>query len=263
MEKCIELAFLEKIWFPTQISDNGNLLTKPADIAECLNNFFVDKIKNIRNNLSPPNIDPLRILKAKNFPKGAFSFQAVHPDKVEEIIRGLKSSNVTGVDFLNSNVLKLVGSEIVPALTHIINLSIKQGKFPNYWKHAHIVPLHKKEDILAAKNYRPVAILPTVSKVLERVMFNQIVEFFDANGLFHPNHHGFRKQHSTSTALLQMYDGWVEAADKGQITGVCMLDLSAAFDVVDHDLLLEKLQLYGFGSDALAWVTSATVSRTT
>ena len=74
------------------------------------------------------------------------------------------------------------------------------------------------------------------------------------NNYFHPNHHGFRAHHSTATAMIQMYDSWVQAVDKGELVGVCMLDMSAAFDVVDHDILIEKLKLYGFDWEALTWI---------
>ena len=90
------------------------------------------------------------------------------------------------------------------------------------------------------------ALLPVVSKVLERVIFLQIVEYMDKNGLFHPNHHGFRSLHSTTTAMLQMYDTWVEAVSRGEMTGVTTIDQSAAFDCVDHDILVAILNLYGF-----------------
>ena len=72
-------------------------------------------------------------------------------------------------------------------------------------------------------------------------MFNQIVEYLMTNEYLHPNHHGLRTHHSTTTAMIQMYDSWVQAVDKGQLPGVCMLDMSAAFDLVDHEFLLEKL----------------------
>ena len=106
------------------------------------------------------------------------------------------------------------------------------------------------------------AILPILSKILERVIFQQVVEYFASNDLFHPNHHGLRQHHNTCTALVQMYDGWVEAAERGDLTGVCMLDMSAAFDVVDHQLLLKKLRLYGFDQKSLGWMTSYLSGRT-
>ena len=105
-----------------------------------------------------------------------------------------------------------------------------------------IIPLYKKDDPLDAKNYRPVAILPVLSKVIEKVIFLQISQYMEANGLMHPNHHGFRSAHSTATCLIQMYDKWVDALDAKMFTGVCFLDLSAAFDIVDHALLLEKIK---------------------
>ena len=106
------------------------------------------------------------------------------------------------------------------------------------------------------KNYRPVAIIPIFSKVLERVIFNQMVTYITENNLIHPNHHAYRSNHNTTTALLQMYDGWLDSLENGSMAGVCFLDMSAAFDIVDHSLLISKLELYGFDSGLLAWVTS-------
>ena len=118
--------------------------------------------------------------------------------------------------------------DILPAITHVINLSISQGTFPTMWKHAKIVPLLKKGDPLLAKNYRPVALLPIFSKILEKAVFKQLVEYLDHNRLLSSNHHGSRSGHSTATALLQMYDQWVQEVDNDRIVGVMMIDLSAA-----------------------------------
>ena len=183
-----------------------------------------------------------------------FSLSCVHPDTVRKIILGLKNSKASGVDNIDTYIIKLVAEEILPAVTHIVNLSIQQAVFPSLYKVAKVIPLFKKGDPLLPKNYRPVAILCILSKVIERVVYMQIVEYMTKNDLFHPNHHGFRAHHSTATAMVQMYDSWVQAADKGELTGVCMLDMSAAFDVVDHGLLLKKLKLYGFDDQAFSWM---------
>ena len=246
---------------PNEILYKGVLERKPLRVAECMNEFFVQKIDTLVQNLSAPSSDPLALLRSRLTAPVTFSLKPVYPDKVEKILKGLKNSKSVGVDFLDISTLKLVHEYIIPAITHIINLSIRQQKFPTEWKHAKVIPLLKKGDVLEPKNYRPVAILPVVSKILERVIFEQIVEHFNAYGLFHPNHHGFRKHHNTCTALIQMYDGWAEAVDRGQFTGVAMLDMSAAFDMVNHSLLLQKMELYGFDRDALQWVSAYLCNR--
>ena len=165
------------------------------------------------------------------------------------------------MDNIDTYILKLVVDEILPAMTHVINLSIQQSVFPSTWKVAKVIPLFKKGDSLEPKNYRPVAILVIMSKVLERIIFQQVIEYMDSFKLLNPNHHGFRSHHSTSTAMIQMYDTWVEAVDRGELAGVCMLDMSAAFDVVDPELLLQKLQLYGFDDGAVEWMKNYLTNR--
>ena len=142
-------------------------------------------------------------------------------------------------------------------MCHILNLSIRSNKFPTRWKIAKVVPLYKsKGSKFESKNYRPVAILPILSKVLERAIFLQIVKYMDDNKFFNPSHHAYRSFHSTTTAMLQMYDTWMESFEKGDLAGVCMVDMSAAFDVVDTELLLEKLKLYGLDQNSVQWTWS-------
>ena len=240
---------------PSKLYHAGQIVTSPARLASIMNNFFVDKISKIREDLPNPSDDPLRTLKNIMEDRTAvFSLSAVHPDTVRKIILGLKNSKSSGVDNIDTYIIKLMVEDILPAVTHIVNLSIQQATFPSLYKLAKVIPLLKKEDPLEAKNYRPVAILCILSKVIERAIFLQIVEFMNTNNFFHPNHHGFRAGHSTSTAMIQMYDTWVQAVDKGELAGVCMLDMSAAFDVVDHGILMSKLKLYGFDEMALRWM---------
>ena len=176
---------------------------------------------------------------------------------MDKNIKDLKNSKSSGVDNLDTYILKLTRKHIVPSVCHIINLSIQNKKFPTKWKIAKVVPLYKgKGSKFDTKNHRPVAILPILSKVLERAMFKQVLRHMDGNNLFNPSHHAYRSFHSTTTAMIQMYDTWIEAAEDGDLAGVCMLDMSAAFDVVDTRLLLEKMKLYGFDRDAVQWMWS-------
>ena len=165
------------------------------------------------------------------------------------------------MDYIDTGTIKLVAEEVLPAITHIINLSITQGTFPSIWKQAKVVPLLKKGDPLSAKNYRPVALLPIFSKILEKAVFMQIVEYLDKNNLLHPNHHGSRSGYSTASALIQMYDQWTQEVDDGKMVGVMMVDLNAAFDMVDHPLLLDKLRLFGLEDEVIQWVESYLTGR--
>ena len=141
-------------------------------------------------------------------------------------------------------------------------MSISQHVFPENWKRSKIIPLHKKkEDFTDPKNYRPVSLLPIFSKILERAVFVQIVKYMEENHLLHPSHHGFRQKHNTCTALLEMQDVWLDALDNKEVSAVIMLDLSAAFDFVDTKILLDKLELYGFNSCSLEWVSSYLTNR--
>ena len=148
----------------------------------------------------------------------SFALAPVYPDHLEKIISSLSNSTSFGLDQIETFTIKLVKKEILPAIAHIINEERKNAK---------VVPLYKKDDPVNPKNYRPVAIVPILSKILERVIFNHMIEYLAANRLLHPNHHAFRPYHNTTTAMIQMYDGWIQAVEAGQITGVCMLDMSA------------------------------------
>ena len=247
---------------PTQLFADGSLISSPKALATTMNRYFISKVDRLRQGIPRNNSDPLKVLRKTMADRScSFHFKPVHPDNILEIIKGLRNSKATGLDYIDVNIIKLVVDDIVPAITHIVNLSIRDATFPRSWKFAKVVPLLKKEDPLNPKNYRPVALLPVISKILERAVFAQLVSYLDNNALLHPNHHGSRKAHSTATALIQMYDTWVKAVEEGNMAGVMMVDLSAAFDMVDHALLLKKLELLGLDRQALQWIESYLAGR--
>ena len=247
-----------------QLFSEGKFVTSPNGLAEIMNNFFIDKIKRLKCSIPPGKVDPLSKMKeAMANRKCSFQFKSVSCKEVEKIIYKLKNSSATGVDFVDTRTLKLSADILSPALTHIINLSIQTDTFPNIWKYAKVIPLLKssKSDPLLPKNYRPIALLPILSKVLEKVVFSQLMEFLDVNDLIHPNLHGSRPGHNTATALIQLYDKWTQEIDEGKMVGVLVCDQSAAFDVCDHHLLLEKLKLLGLEKKATAWIESYLCDR--
>ena len=247
---------------PTKLLEDGVVYNKPSDIARIMNSFFINKVRTLRQNLPNNPGNPLELVeKLMQNRNCSFSLKSVHPDTILKILSNLKGTSSCGTDDIGANVLKLIKTEITPVLTHIINLSISSQTFPQAWKLAKVIPLLKKKEVLLAKNYRPVSLLPVLSKVLERCIFIQIIDYLEENHLLHPSHHGFRSKHSTASALIQMFDTWIEAFEKNEVSAVIMLDMSAAFDVVDHDILINKMALYGFEGDALSWIKSYLSSR--
>ena len=247
---------------PTKLMQNGNLISKPKAIAEVMKEFFVNKVRLLRENLPPNPGNPLTLVNRLMEERTCtFRMKSVHPDEIMKIIDNMKQSKSCGVDNIDSYIIKLAKYELTPVITHVVNLSISQPMFPCQWKTAKTIPLHKKNEEIYASNFRPVSLLPIFSKIAERAVFLQIVDYMETNNLLHPSHHGFRSKHNTSTALLQMMDVWLEAFDEDEITAVIMVDLSAAFDVVDHCILLDKLKAYGFEMKEVLWMQSYLTGR--
>ena len=193
--------------------------------------------------------------------KASMYLQFVSVKKVRKLLGKLKNKKSTSIDQLDNFAVKLAADYLAGPLHHVISLSVMQQKFPSGWKLTKIVPLHKKLSTLKPENYRPVAILSPLSKVLEKAVYEQIYGYFTRNKLFNPALHGYRGGRSTMTALLTMYDRWVKAASKGQVTGVVLVDLSAAFDLVSPDILIQKLRIYGLKEDILSWISSYLTDR--
>ena len=239
---------------PHQLQVGHKLVTSARLIAQHINEFFIDKVLKIREGLgsAAPNFySCLNIMEGKAC---KLSLGHVSIAKVVKLLKKLKNTKSTAVDDLDNFSVKISAEIIAQPLHHIITLSIMQCKFPTNWKFSKIVPLYKNGSLLESKNYRPVAILSPLGKILEKVIFEQLYSYFSSNKIFHPNLHGYRHQRSTHTAMLQMYDRWVRAAHHGEVSGVVLLDLSAAFDLVDHQILLEKLKIYGLQPDFCEWI---------
>ena len=253
-----------KSWFgwnkkgpPTRLLSNGNIFTKPYELSNIMNKYFIDKIQAHVSNLDPPLSDPIDpIRKLMQNKTCSLTFSPVHPDQVDEIICSLKSSSSCGLDNIDAKILKLGKHQLLPAITHIINLSISTQTYPMKWKMAKVIPLHKKKNEICPENYRPVSLLSTVSKICEKAIFIQLVKYFEGNNLIHPSHHGFRADHNTTTALIEMVDRWLEAFDRGKVSAVVALDMSAAFDLVDKNIFLRKLQAYNADITIINWINS-------
>ena len=175
---------------------------------------------------------------------------------LRKIMKKRKGNRSCGIDYIDGFSIKLAAPLIEDVLLHLVNLSIEKSQFPRLWKVNKVSPQFKKGDKTRGENWRPITDIVFVSKLAEAAVFDQIAEHFSVNKLWHPNHHGFRPNHSTATALSQLYDLWISKAEDQELSAALLLDLSAAFDVVDHKILLEKLELYNFSAETISWFKS-------
>ena len=155
---------------------------------------------------------------------------------------GVKINKATGIDKISNKILKIAAPVIYKNLTDLFNLSITSGVFPSDWKIAKVSPLFKSGDLNNANNYRPISVLPTIARVFERLIFDQLYTYVNDNTFLYTYQSGFRPLHSTLTALLDITNEWCFNIDKGMVNGVLFLDLKKAFDTVDHAILLTKLR---------------------
>ena len=247
---------------PTALKDdNDGLITNPAKIATKFNAFFLEKVRVLRAKTNtPPKIDPVRRLQhwlsTRQTPPPPFKLKEINRSTLRKLIKGMKGGRSSGVDYIDSFSLKIAAPLIEDALLHLINLSIRSRIFSSMWKHQLIFPQHKKSDKLSVKNYRPVSHLVEVGQLVEKAVSHQVVDHFVSNTLFHKNHHGGLANHSTATALIQLHEMFLEAAEKTKLTAALLLDQSAAYDLLDHNILLKKLALYNFDEYSLQWFKS-------
>ena len=164
-------------------------------------------------------------------------------------MKSLSTNKAVGYDEIPAKFVKKIAHKLSKPLTQIINRCIIENAFPSKLKNANISPVYKKKDKLNKDNFRSVNILPIISKIMERVMYNQISEYMKV--LFHDYLSGFRKGYSCQDVLIRMTEDWREAIDSGHCVGVVAIDLSKAFDCMPHGLLLAKLSAYGFDSSSL------------
>ena len=230
-------------------------------IAHEFNKYFVQ--------IGPKLADDIQIPHNKCFKdylitpaNSDFYFYSVNENDVIKAIDSLKSKSSCGIDRLSSKLLKALKSELACPIAQIFNKCIADGSFPDKLKTAKVLPIYKKQEKFMLQNYRPISILPSVSKVFEKLMHCQISKYFNDSQLHFPGQYGFRSFHSTELAVLEIVERVITQMDKKMIPINIYLDLSKAFDTLDHEILLYKLKYYGFQNNSLNLMKSYLSNRT-
>ena len=229
-------------------------VTGDENIAEALNSFFVNVGPSLSKELpeSQSNYADYLLYSTQN----SFTFDEVSENDTLKLLCSLKESKSTGPDKINVRLVKDSAEVICRTLTKIFNSSLQQGIFPEDLKNATISPIYENGDKSDCSNYRPISVLSNVAKILEKIVYNQLISYINENNILTNSQFGFRKSHSTTTSLLKSTNKWLLNIDKGLINGVLFLDLRKAFDTVDHKILIAKLKLYGITGNTLNWFIS-------
>ena len=245
------------IGLPSVIVKDGVRLTDPFQVANAINDALIKKTKDILDDIHDDGTDPLSYTRAWLSDKEVPVLELTKPasqEEVEEAMKSLKITDAAGHDNLTSRLLKFMTEPLGCLMTHMVNASFKEDKVPDVFKLAKISPLYKKGDRFTATNYRPVAVLPAMSKILEKVVMSRLSRHMESNGLLSDTQNAYRSHRSVTTAVLQLYDDILKHQDKGVDSACVFLDCSAAFDTVQHHVLLGKLELYGVDEKGLRWM---------
>lgn len=234
-------------------------VTDKQNIADTFNEYFINVGRNLAAIIPAVKGDVLSYIKG-NFPNSMFT-TGTDATEITGIMSQLNTSASAGYDGIPGKIIEAVLPEIVNPLVIIFNKSLETGVFPDNLKIAKIIPIHKSDDKRAVSNYRPISVLPFLSKILERLMYVRLLKYLNNNDILSNNQYGFRENHSTFMALLKLVDDISEQIDSKIHSIGVFIDLSKAFDTIDHDILIKKLNRYGIRGTSLNWFISYLSNR--
>lgn len=240
-----------------QLEINGKVENNPNLISEHLNKYFSEiaditlKKQNNKHRTTPLVRNLLNVQQVETM-----KFTPTNTKEVIETIRSLKSKLSSGLDEVPSKVVKYCAGQLATPLACIINKSFEQGYFPSLLKTAKIYPKHKKGSLTKVENYRPISLVSTFSKIIEKVALKRMIEHLQKHELLTKHQHGFLKGRSATTALISLVESITDQLENNKLVTAVMVDYSKAFDCLGHDIILTKLANLGIKGNSLDWVAS-------
>jgi hypothetical protein len=236
-----------------KIAENGIHITEPIEIANKFNDFFSSVGNTISESVQPVDKSACDFLEERpEVPD--LDLSGTSQAEIVEIIRSFISKNSSDLDGLSTKLLKFVALEISFPLCHIFNLSLNSGDFPSKLKKSRIVPIFKAGNSENCDNYRPISLLSSLSKILEKIVQKKLVDHLESNNLLYKHQYGFLRGKCTEFNLLHVSNKITEALNDGKFCLGIFLDLKKAFDVCSHEILLKKLEKgFGVRGSALLW----------
>ena len=225
-----------------EFSINNQLVSDPEVIANSFNEYFVSIGRKLAEKIQPAQHFS-SYLNVRS--ESVFNFVPVTEQNISDIIKNLKNKSSYGHDCLSNILIKRVQNVLIEPLTFLINQSLSTGIFPNELKISRVKPLYKSGNSSLLSNYRPISVLSSISKVYEYVVFKQLLNYMECNRLFYTDQYGFRPGHSTELAAARFVNELVVDMDNYKIPTSVLIDLSKAFDTLNHDILISKLKHYG------------------
>ena len=231
---------------PISFIDNGHELSDNTEIANAFNLYFANVGKKLSATLEQHNVLNINYKHYLQTPKTtSCKFKLINEHVTLTTIDKLENKTSCGHDGISNKLLKCLKHELSKSLTLIINQMLTTGIFPESLKLSKITPIYKKGDRVFLENYRPISLLPTISKIFERVIHDQLYDYFNSNNLLAAQQYGFRPQHSTEYAAVKLVDHTSSEMENQKIPTAVFIDLSKAFDTLSYDILLYKLKYYG------------------
>ena len=239
---------------PDRFEVGGKDVDNPTDIADLFNKYFAQVAPSLEKSLGPSFKNPISYMSHIVVPD-VMTFRPVTEDNVMQIAASLKDASA-GLDNITSKLVKSILPSILTHVTYLVNLCLSKNVFPNIFKTALITPVFKAGSRSQFSNYRPISVLSVFSKILEKIMFQQLTSFIFDNNILYEYQFGFRSKHSTYMPIALLHDHVTSNLAKGNISTSIYLDLARAFDTVNIDILLAKLKVYGISGDSLVLLKS-------